>query len=222
MQSDAKTKTALSQTKRQLVEAAVDLMRLKGYSATTVDDICQEAEVTKGAFFHYFKSKEDIAKAALTYFSDNRVADSNDAPYRALPDPLQRVYGRLDYIKESVGGAKRLTKGCLIGTFAQELSFTNPALREACQAMFLRMAADFEKDIAAAKALYAANADFDSKSLAQLYVSIFQGSSMMAKASESNAVLLANIEQFRRYLQTLFGQANRRSGPRSTNHAVNH
>src|SRR4051812_49461955 len=103
MTSATKTKTELSETKRKLVDAAVKLMRLKGYNATTVDDICQDAEVTKGAFFHYFKSKEDIAKAAITNFIDYRAADSKDAPYRGVADPLQRVFGRLDFIKESVG-----------------------------------------------------------------------------------------------------------------------
>jgi TetR/AcrR family transcriptional repressor of nem operon len=49
----------LPETKRKLVDAGVALMRQRGFSATTVDDICAEAGVTKGGFFHYFKSKED-------------------------------------------------------------------------------------------------------------------------------------------------------------------
>jgi TetR/AcrR family transcriptional repressor of nem operon len=61
-------KSEMPETKRQLVDAAVTLMRIKGYNATTVDDICAAASVTKGAFFHYFKSKEDIAKAAVECF----------------------------------------------------------------------------------------------------------------------------------------------------------
>lgn len=209
MYTPAKIKE-VPETKLKLVEAGVKLMRMRGYNATTVDDICLTAEVTKGAFFHYFKSKEDIAKAAILRFSDSRSETSQTAPYREISDPLQRVYGRLDYIKESVGGSKHLTKGCLIGMFAQELSFTNPVLRNTCQEAFLRMANDFEKDLAAAKTVYAAGADFSPKSLALFYVSIFQGSSMMAKASESNAVLLDNIELFRRYLQSFFGAPAKR------------
>ena len=49
----------LPETKRKLVDAGVTLMRSQGYNATTVDDICASASVTKGGFFHYFKCKSN-------------------------------------------------------------------------------------------------------------------------------------------------------------------
>jgi TetR/AcrR family transcriptional repressor of nem operon len=207
--------TELPETKRKLVDAGVGLMRRQGFNATTVDDICSAAGVTKGGFFHYFKSKEDIAKAAVVRFRDGKREDFDNAPFRKLADPLARVYGRLDFAKESSGGGKHLTKGCLIGMFAQELSFTNPELRNACQDSFARMAKDFESDLADAKLLHAPKADFNPKNVAMLYVSIIQGSLMLAKTAEANAVLHENIEQFRRYLKTLFGRTNRLDGKTS-------
>jgi TetR/AcrR family transcriptional regulator, transcriptional repressor for nem operon len=205
----------LPETKRKLVDAGVSLMRKQGFHATTVDDICSAAGVTKGGFFHYFKSKEDIAKAAVVRFREGKRQDFDNALFRKLADPLDRVYGRLDFAKESTGGGRHLTKGCLIGMFAQELSFTNPELRNACQDSFARMAKDFESDLAEAKALHAPKAAFDPKNVAMLYVSVVQGSMMLAKTLEANAVLHENIEQFRRYLQTLFGQTSRLSGKTS-------
>src|SRR5277367_2784206 len=156
----------LPETKRKLVDAGVKLMRAQGFNATTVDDICSAAGVTKGGFFHYFKSKEDIAQAAVLRFREGKAQDFHDAPFRKLADPLDRVYGRLDFVKESTGGSKHLTKGCLIGMFAQELSFTNPELRGACRDSFARMAGDFEKDLADAKSIHAPKADFDPKNVA--------------------------------------------------------
>ncbi len=196
----------LPETKRKLVDAGVKLMRGQGFNATTVEDICSTAGVTKGGFFHYFKSKEDIAKAALLRFRERKSQNFQDASFRKFADPLDRVFGRLDFAVEAAGGKAHLTKGCLIGMFAQELSFTHPELRSACQNSFSRIVEDFEKDLAAAKAIYAPRAEFEPKDVATLYVSIVQGSLMLAKASESNAVLQQNIEQFRRYLQSLFGQ----------------
>ncbi len=78
----------------------------------------------------------------------------------------------------------------------------------------MRIAQDFEKDLAEAKALHATKAAFNPKSLAMLYVSIVQGSLMLAKASESNRALLENIEQFRAHVQTLFGAGRRSTGKR--------
>lgn len=196
---------AWPETKLKLVDAGIQLMRAQGFNATSVDDICHAAGVTKGAFFHYFKTKDDIARAATERFRDLKDADYAAAPFRRLSDPLARVFGRLDFVKESSGGARRLTRGCLIGTLAQELSFTHPELREVCQDAFLHIAREFEKDLAAAKLARRPAFDFDPKAVALLYVSIFQGSSLMAKASDSNATLLGNLEQFRQYLRILFG-----------------
>ena len=46
-------------SKTKLLNAALQVIRTKGYAATTVDDICNAAEVTKGSFFHHFKGKEE-------------------------------------------------------------------------------------------------------------------------------------------------------------------
>jgi len=193
------------ETKRKLVDAGVGLMRARGFNATTLDDICTAAGVTKGGFFHYFKSKDAIAKAALARFGDEREREFKNAPFRKLADPLDRVFGRLDFAKDSASGTGRLTKGCLIGMLAQEMSYTNPDLRQACQDEFARIAGDFEADLAEAKGVYAPEGAFDPKGVAMLYVSMVQGSLMLAKASESNRVMVENIERFRAYLGTLFG-----------------
>jgi len=200
----------MPETKRKLVEASVGLMRKQGFNATTVDDICSAAGVTKGSFFHYFKSKQDVAEVAVATFRESKIRDFANAPFRKLADPLDRVFGRLDFVLGSTGGAGDLTKGCLIGMFAQELASTNPDLRGICQAAFLRTAADIEADLTAAKVLHAPQADFDPKKISLFYVSTIQGGLLMAKAGESNAVLRDNIEQFRSYVQGLFGVAGRR------------
>jgi TetR/AcrR family transcriptional repressor of nem operon len=194
------------ETKRKLVDASVALVRKQGYHATTVDHICSEAGVTKGGFFHYFKSKEDLAKATIEWFGENKAREFREAPFSRLADPLERIYGRLDYAKESVGGANRVTKGCPIGMIAQELASTHPAMRDVCQDYFSRLAKDLAKDLAEAKTVHAPDADFDPFNVAMLYVSMIQGSMMLAKTAEANTVLMENVEQFRRYLKGLFNQ----------------
>lgn len=199
------TAPALPVTKRKLVNAGVKLMRARGYNATTVDEICADAGVTKGGFFHYFKSKDDIARAALAQFHEDRMNSYEAAPFRKLADPLDRVFGRLDFVKASIGGHQHVTKGCLIGMFAQELAVTNPEIGDVCQNYFSRMVSDFSRDLAEAKATHAPEAGFDPNGLAQLYLAIVQGSLMLAKIAGSNDILHENIEQFRNYLKCLFG-----------------
>ncbi|HEU5397618.1 MAG TPA: TetR/AcrR family transcriptional regulator [Verrucomicrobiae bacterium] len=205
------TSATMPETRLKLLDAGVALMRARGYNATTVDEICAAAGVTKGGFFHYFKSKDDIAKAAVTHFFEDRVASYEAAPFRKQADPLDRVYGRLDYVKETIGDKTHCTKGCLIGMFAQELSVTNPEIRDICQNFFSRMVRDFTQDLAEAKAQHAPKADFDPKTLAQFYHSIVQGSLMLSKIAGNNQVLHDNVEQFRRLLKFHLAPAPARS-----------
>lgn len=193
------------ETKRKLLEASVSLMRARGFNGTSVDDICSTAGVTKGGFFHYFKSKDEITKAAVAQFHEEKTKVYDEAPFRKLTDPLKRVFGRLDYVTETSGGASRVTKGCLIGMLAQELASNNSGIRNVCQEFFTRIADDFAKDLTEAKAAYAPKAKFDPDNVAQLYVALIQGSLLMAKTAASNEILANNIEQFRNYIQGLFG-----------------
>src|SRR5580698_8771862 len=90
--------------KIRLLDAAVGVIRAKGYSAATVDDICQRAGVTKGGFFHHFSSKEELAVSAAEHFSSNANELFTTAPYQSLPDPLDRLLGYVDFRKALLQG----------------------------------------------------------------------------------------------------------------------
>src|SRR5688572_15957021 len=53
------------QTRDAILEAAAGLMHLKGYQATSLDDVLRESGVGKGNFYYHFKSKEDLGYAIL-------------------------------------------------------------------------------------------------------------------------------------------------------------
>src|SRR3954452_17892940 len=92
-------KPAQASARDKLLDAALSLIRAKGYSATSVDDLCAAAGVTKGAFFHHFKSKEVLAVAAADHWSEKTGAFFAAAPYHQHKDPLERVLGYLDFRK---------------------------------------------------------------------------------------------------------------------------
>src|ERR1700756_4109497 len=93
-----------SNTKTKLLDSALTIIRTKGYSATTVDDICEAAGVTKGAFFHQFKSKKKIAIEGPRRWGAAPTSLFESAPYRALPDPLDRVLAYVDFRKAILQG----------------------------------------------------------------------------------------------------------------------
>src|ERR1700741_5295749 len=102
----------------RLLDAAMQAIREKGYSATTVDDLCGAAGVTKGAFFHHFKAKEDLGVAAAQHWSEVTGELFAAAPYHGHADPLEGVLGYLEFRKQLLTGAVAEFP-CLVGTMVQ-------------------------------------------------------------------------------------------------------
>jgi TetR/AcrR family transcriptional repressor of nem operon len=112
----------------RLHDAAVDVIRAQGYTATTVDDICLRAGLTKGGFFHHFRSKNDCAVAAAAHFAANAETLFESAAFRGLDDPRERVLGYVDFRKAVLqGDLPQFT--WLLGTMVQEACETHPAIR---------------------------------------------------------------------------------------------
>ena len=63
-------------SKGKLLDTAQHLMQSKGFTATTIDEICEKAGISKGGFFYHFKSKEDLAQQTLDHFIGGRCSRS--------------------------------------------------------------------------------------------------------------------------------------------------
>jgi TetR/AcrR family transcriptional repressor of nem operon len=190
-------------TRTRLLDAALYVIRAQGYSATTVDDICGAAGLTKGAFFHHFKSKEDLAVSAAAHFSDMAERLFAAAPFHALADPLDRVLGYID-LRNAILEGPLPEFTCLLGTMVQEAYETHPAIGQACDTYISVHAAGVAKDIAAAKALYAPEAPWSAESLALYTQAVLQGAFVLAKAKGGPDVARECVAHLRRYFEFLF------------------
>ena len=181
------------------------LMIGKGFKATTVDEICAEAGLTKCSFFHYFDGKEELVKATIKHFHEFQQCMFDGAEFRSVADPLERVYGRLEFIA-CFARNPQMPKSCLIGNLVQEIAGTHDEIRRVCESSLDSGVADFERDVAAAKLKHAPNADFEPASVARLYLTLIQGSMIMVKASKNPVVFEENVAHLRRYIELLFGR----------------
>ncbi len=190
-------------SRTKILDAALYVIRAKGYSAARVEDICEAAALTKGSFFHHFGSKEDLALAAAEHFSAFADGIFSTAPYQSLPDPLERLLGYVDFrIAILQGDLPEYT--CLLGTMVQETYETHPAIRKVCDRCIAAHAATLVNDINAAIAKYGIAADWTAASLAFHTQAVIQGAFILAKAQQSSQVAAACLEHLRRYLELLF------------------
>ena len=192
-------------TRTKLLDAARDVIRAHGYAATTVDDICTAAGVTKGSFFHHFPSKEQLGIAAIEQFNQAASAIFGSAPYSALPDPRDRVLGYVDF-RASMLSREIAQFTCLLGTLVQEVYATHPELRAACDLGMSGHVADLTRDIEAAKQRYAPDAPWSAESVGYFMQSVLQGAFIFAKAKQNPQVAVESLAHLRCYLETLLGQ----------------
>jgi TetR/AcrR family transcriptional regulator, transcriptional repressor for nem operon len=203
MEHAAKPLPANAGARQKLLASALSLIRQKGYSSTSVDELCAEAGVTKGAFFHHFKSKDALAVAAANHWSEITGAFFETAPYHRQGDPLDRVLGYLDFRKAILKG-EIAEFTCLVGTMVQEIYDISPEIRSACEASISGHAATLEPDIAAAMKRYRIRAPWTAASLALHTQAVLQGAFILAKAQGGAAVAAASIDHLRRYIELLF------------------
>lgn len=190
--------------KLKLLEAAMSIIRTKGFSATSVDELCAAAGVTKGAFFHHFKSKEELGVAAADHWSEMTSAMFAQAPYHDLADPLDRVLAYVALRKDLLAGSlPEFT--CVVGTMVQETYETSPAIRDACDRSISAHAETLEADIEAAMQARGLSGEWTARSLALHTQVVLQGAFILAKAKGSAAIAVDSVDHLIRYLTLLFG-----------------
>jgi TetR/AcrR family transcriptional repressor of nem operon len=189
-------------SKTRLLDAALHVIRAKGYTGTTVDDICASAGVTKGSFFHHFDGKVDLALKAVEHWNAVTGQAFEHAPYRRIDDPRERLLAYIDFRAQLIqGNLPDFT--CLLGTMVQETFETQPSICEACNQGIALHARVVAGDIAAAKAKYAPDATWDPEQMAYYTQAVIQGAFVLAKAQGKAEVAVHCIKELRNHIGTL-------------------
>ena len=191
--------TTQPDARTRLLQAALRLVRMKGWAATSVDELCLAAGITKGSFFHHFKTKEALGVAAATHWGRSTTAMFAAAPYHAPADPTERVVAYIDF-RAALLGEDLAACTCFAGTLVQETWASSPAMREACGDAITGHAATLEADIEAARP---PGAEWDAASLALFTQTVLQGAFVLAKATGTIETARGQVAHLRRYVGML-------------------
>jgi TetR/AcrR family transcriptional repressor of nem operon len=206
-----------SPVRTRLLDAAISLTLERGFVGTSVAEVCERADLTKGAFFHYFKDKEAMGKAALQAWIANGTAAYHAAPFWSAPDPLDRLDG---YIDLTIALTTAGPCGCLVGILAQELWQVEPNLRAECEAAFSDWADGLAGLIADVKSRHALQATVDPLSLARHFIAVFEGSLVLARAYQRPEIVAEHLGHFKCYVHSLLSNDHTTGNEKETSHAT--
>ncbi|MGL4234618.1 TetR/AcrR family transcriptional regulator [Tabrizicola sp.] len=203
------TRAPRGEARTRLIGAARSLVRRKGFAATSVDELCAAAGVTKGAFFHHFATKEALGVALIDDWTETTGAMFAAHPYNHLPDPLDRVFGYLD-LRRQLLGQPIPEFSCVAGTSVQEAYETSPAMRDAAAKSVASGVEHMRGHLAEALQAHPVPG-VTAEGLARQFQVAVQGGIILAKAANDPAPAHEAFDHLERYLRLLF---NRPAAPR--------
>ncbi len=185
-------------------------MLKRGFNATTVDEICAEAGLTKGSFFHHFESKDDIGRAAVKAWGEFGMSAYSEA-WKQPGAPLDEIHRVFDIME----GLTKRTEPCvcLVGMLSQEMSAEHPAFRAACARELDHWTEMMRTRLEAAKRQLKPALDFDPAEIAWFLNSVWQGAILLAKARQSPESIRTNLRLARAYVDSLFARPQRPVSP---------
>ncbi len=175
-------------TKQSILQTGAEIIHLKGYHATGLQEILNAAKVPKGSFYNYFRSKEDFGLQVIDYFSEFFSDICETVLKDTTRSPLERLGHLLDQFM-TVFDAKHYTCGCPVGNLAQEMGDTNPAFREKLSSAIDTMVNYYTFILTEAQKQGEIKQDLDARETANFIVASWHGALIRMKVSKSLAPL---------------------------------
>ncbi len=104
-----------------ILEIGTDLILKNGYNNVGLNRILQEANIPKGSFYYYFKSKEDFGLQVIKYYSNNSLEFLNSYLTGTSKNPKERIISFFVDM-QNIYASKDYKEGCLLGNCSLELS----------------------------------------------------------------------------------------------------
>lgn len=196
-------------TRTQIMDAAQDLILEQGFAGTTVDRILEGVGVTKGAFFHHFRSKQELAHALVERFAaaDREVlVTTMERAERLSRDPVQQLLIFVGLLEESASELTDPHPGCLFASYCYEAQLFDEAIHGIIRESLLLWRERLGRKLRAAIASSPPRTAADPEDIADLLTVVAEGSFILSRSLKDPAVVARQFHQYRLYLELLFGQ----------------
>ena len=194
-------------TRKRILDTAQAMILDHGFAGVSVDQLITSLGLTKGAFFHHFKSKRELARTLIQRYSDEGVQLFSDNLARAKKlsdDPLQQLLVFIGLYEEIFDGLTEPFPGCLLASYVMEMQQFDDEMRDIINVEFYLSRTELTKLIEQIIEKYPPRAEVDAVSLADGFMSVFEGAFILEKSMEEAAITAQQLRHYKTYVELLF------------------
>lgn len=195
-------------TRKRILDAAQAMILDRGFAGVSVERLIQSLGLTKGAFFHHFRNKNDLARSLIRRYADEGLQLFKDSLARARKlsdDPLQQFLIIIGLYEEMFAGLTEPYPGCLLASYVYELQQFDAETRAIINEEFLLSRVELSQLIREIMQKYPPRREVDPVSLADGFMSVFEGAFILSKSLNDADITLKQLRHYKAYVELLFG-----------------
>lgn len=189
-------------TRLNILRKAFELIYEKGYQTTSVDEIIATTQVTKGAFYYHFKTKDEMGLAIINELMKTTFKNTFIEPFQLTVNPLDRIYELMENILMKNEFLK-VEYGCPTSNLTQEMAPWNLEFTKALNKLSSEWEQTMIQAIEKGKENGKVKQDVDAKGIAVFVISGYWGVRNLGKLENSKSVYLVYLKQLKSYFDSL-------------------
>ncbi len=194
--------TKAEATRLSILQKSFELIYVKGYQTTSIDDILATTQVTKGAFYYHFKNKDEMGLAIIDELLKPSFAASFMKPLQSGTDPVKVIYDMMHGILMK-NDFMKVEHGCPAANLTLEMAPWHNDFTKALNDLSEEWKNAIEQCIKNGKKSGNIRADVKPEQVAVFIMSGYWGIRNMGKLTNSKTVYLIYLKQLKDYLPSL-------------------
>lgn len=189
-------------TRQNILQKAFELIYTNGYQTTSVDEIIATTQVTKGAFYYHFKTKDEMGLAIINERMRPTFKNTFIEPFQSDVDPLDTIYNLMHHLLMENEDLK-VEYGCPASNFTQEMAPWNIEFTKALNELSLEWEKAMIGAIEKGKKNGKIKSDINAKEVTVFVMSGYWGVRNLGKLENSKGVYLVYLKGLKSYFDTL-------------------
>lgn len=189
-------------TRLTILQKAFELIYVKGYQTTSIDDILAMTQVTKGAFYYHFKNKDEMGLAIINEILRSTMSEEFIASLKNPGDPLEFIYETMHQLLIDNPFLKP-EFGCPASNITQEMTPWNTDFSRAMNELTRQWEQAMIEALEKGKADGFVRKDVHSKQVVVMIMSGYWGVRNLGKLDQGKESYLLYLKELKNYLNSL-------------------